>query len=71
QHLLDEEIAAAVRDGYLATEHPRDAGRAIATMCTSLAQWFRVDGPSSPEQIAKEYADFALGMLRLDRSRGR
>lgn len=68
QRLLDEEIAAAVRDGYLATEHPRDAGRAIATMCTSLAQWFRIDGPSSPEQIAKEYADFALGLLRREKT---
>lgn len=69
QRLLDEEIAAAVRDGYLATEHPRDAGRAIATMFTSLAQWFRIDGPSTPERIAKEYADFALGMLRHDKLR--
>lgn len=64
QHLLDQEIAAAVKDGHIATAHPRDAGRAIATMCTSLAQWFRIDGSSSPEQIAREYADFALGMLR-------
>lgn len=64
QYLLDEQIAAAVADGYLATPHPRDAGRAIATMCTSLAQWFRIDGPSSPEQIAREYADFALELLR-------
>ncbi|WP_243858488.1 TetR family transcriptional regulator [Mycobacterium sp. DL440] len=66
QHLLDEEIAAAVSDGHVATEHPRDAGRAIATMCTSLAQWFRIDGVSSPEQIAREYADFALDLLRRD-----
>ncbi|CDO31221.1 TetR family transcriptional regulator [Mycolicibacterium porcinum] len=66
QYLLDEQIAAAVADGYLATQHPRDAGRAIATMCTSLAQWFRFDGASSPEQIAREYADFALDLLRRD-----
>jgi AcrR family transcriptional regulator/transcriptional regulator with XRE-family HTH domain len=67
QRLLDFEIAAAAADGHLATEQPKDAGRAIATMCTSLAQWFRIDGPSSPEQIAKEYADFALGLLRRDK----
>lgn len=63
QYLLDEQIDAAVRDGTLRTSHPRDAGRAIATMCTSLPQWFRADGPSSPEQIAAEYADFALDLL--------
>ncbi|MEV0709993.1 helix-turn-helix domain-containing protein [Nocardia aurea] len=64
QYLLDEEIAAAVAEGTLRTEHPRDAGRAIATMCTSLSQWFRIDGPSTPEQIAREYSEFALDLLR-------
>ncbi|MFI6225446.1 hypothetical protein ACIBEH_33210 [Nocardia salmonicida] len=34
-------------------------------MCTTLPQWFRLDGPSSPEQIATAYADFALGLLGL------
>lgn len=63
QYLLDEQIDDAVRDGALTTAHPRDAGRAIATMCTSLPQWFRTDGPSSPEQIAAEYAGFALDLL--------
>jgi len=64
QYLLDEEIAAAGRDGYVDTDHPRDVGRAIVTMCTALPQWFRIGGPSTPEQIAREYADFALDMLR-------
>lgn len=63
QYLLDDEIDAAVAEGSLTTRHPRDAGRAIATMCTSLPQWFRIDGPSSPEQIASEYAGFALDLL--------
>jgi len=63
QHFLDEAIAAARQEGYVVTDHPRDAGRAIATMCTGLAQWYRIDGPSSPEQIAREYADFALKLL--------
>jgi hypothetical protein len=32
-------------------------------MCTSLPQWFHLGGPTSPEQIAAEYARFALGLL--------
>ncbi|MRH91771.1 helix-turn-helix domain-containing protein [Nocardia sp. SYP-A9097] len=64
QYALDEEIAAAVADGHLHTEHPHIAGRAIVTMCTSLAQWFHIDGPYTPEQIAREYSDFALDLLR-------
>lgn len=64
QAILDEEIADATRTGHVATAHPRNAGRAIATMCTALSQWFRVDGPSTPEQIAQEYAQFAQDLLR-------
>ena len=63
QHLLDNEITAAITAGGLAVNHPRDAGKAIATMCTSLAQWFQPDGRTTPEQIAKEYAQFALRLL--------
>lgn len=63
QHLLDAAIDHAIADGALHTASPRHAGRAIATMCTSLAQWFRANGPDSPERIATEYARFALGLL--------
>jgi AcrR family transcriptional regulator len=64
QYVLDEQIDAAVAEGQLRTAHARNAGRAIATMCTSLCQWFRMDGPSSPEEIAAEYANFALDLLQ-------
>ncbi|MET8797631.1 TetR family transcriptional regulator [Nocardia sp. NPDC004568] len=65
QYLLDEDIDAAVRKGNPVTGRDRIAGRAIATMCTSLPQWFRPDGPATPEQIAAHYADFALGLLGM------
>jgi AcrR family transcriptional regulator len=63
QHLLDEAIDQAVAEGSLGSPSPRHAGRAIATMCTSLPQWFHLRGPTTPEQIAAEYARFALGLL--------
>lgn len=63
QHLLDAAIDHAIADGALHTTSPRHAGRAISTMCTSLAQWFRANGPDNPERIATEYARFALGLL--------
>jgi AcrR family transcriptional regulator/DNA-binding XRE family transcriptional regulator len=63
QHLLDVEIAAALTPSGLVVSHPPDAGKAIATMCTALAQWFQPGGPTTPEQIAKEYAQFALRLL--------
>jgi AcrR family transcriptional regulator len=63
QHVLDEEVRAAVAEGSFTTPHPHDAARAVSTMCTSLPQWFSADGPSTPEQIATEYARFALSLM--------
>lgn len=75
QDLLDREIAAAITARGLAVNHRRNAGKAIATMCTALVQWFQPGGRTTPEQIAKEYAQFALRLLgynamRQPRSRG-
>ena len=69
QHLLDAEIAAAITAGDLAVNHRRDAGKAIVTMCTALVQWFQPDGRTTPEQIAEEYAQFALRLLGYDATR--
>lgn len=69
QYLLDDDIDAAVSEENLPTRHARIAGRAIATMCTSLPQWFRLGGAETPEDIATEYAHFALGLLGV-RDRG-
>ncbi|MFC4127666.1 hypothetical protein [Nocardia rhizosphaerae] len=65
QHLLDADIDAALAEANLPTTHARAAGRAISTMCTALPQWFRLGGPAGPEQIATDYAGFALGMLGI------
>lgn len=62
QELLDAQIASAVAAG---PGPEAEAGKAIATMCTSLAQWFHPDGPTTPEEIAAEYARFALRLLGL------
>ena len=63
QLMLDEHIAAVIETGGARVENPRDAGKAIATMCTSLAQWFNPEGRTTPEQIAREYAAFALALV--------
>lgn len=70
QHLLDTEIADGVRDGAFGTASPHTAGRAIATMCTSLPQWFNIDGTVTPEAVAAEYSRLALAVLCHDRHAG-
>ncbi len=63
QYALDEQARVCVAAGDFTVEDPRTAGRAIATMCTSLPGWFRLDGPLSAQQVATEYAGYALALM--------
>lgn len=63
QRAIDAEVDAALVAGLATTAMPRETGRAIATMCTSLPQWFSPSGTTSPQEIAKEYAQLALRMV--------
>jgi AcrR family transcriptional regulator len=63
QHRLDHDILDAVRNGSANCPRPLETARAIATMCTSLPQWFDSDGPTSAESVALEYADLAVRMV--------
>lgn len=63
QRAIDAEVDSALAAGLITTTMPRETGRAIATMCTSLPQWFSPDGMTSPQQIAKEYAQLAVRMV--------
>lgn len=64
QHMVDHEVQDAVQRGDFRTSQPKEAARAIVTMCTALPQWFRVAGPASAEQVAAQYVDFALDLVR-------
>jgi AcrR family transcriptional regulator/DNA-binding XRE family transcriptional regulator len=58
QHLLDDQAALAFPGVDV-----KVACRAIATMCTSLPSWFHPDGPLSAEEVAEQYAGFALNLV--------
>lgn len=68
QHKVDHEVKNGCREGLFGTRQPREAARAVVTMCTALAQWYRAGGPASPEQVAAQYVDFALDLVRCDPS---
>ncbi|BBX24392.1 hypothetical protein MTER_38030 [Mycolicibacter terrae] len=67
QHILDAAIDRVADEGGAAVLDDvgdrRIAGRAIATMCTSLPQWFNAAGPATPEETAHAYAEFAVSLL--------
>lgn len=66
QRLIDAEVDAAVRSGRFGVSFPRDAARAVVTMCTAVPSWYRADHESTPEQVAARYVDFALGIMHYD-----
>lgn len=49
--IVDEGVAAGIFDA----PHPRETSRAITTMCTGVAQWYRIDGELTPEELADRY----------------
>ncbi|WP_110182291.1 TetR family transcriptional regulator [Nocardioides solisilvae] len=63
QHALDAQARVCLDAGLFTCEDPRTAGRAIATMCTALPSWFRLHGPLTPQQVARQYAAYALALM--------
>jgi len=63
QGVLDGIIEDGVRGGRFRTAYPHDASRAIVTMCTGVAQWFRLGGPLAPEELAERYVTMAKALL--------
>lgn len=59
QRMLDEIIEAGVEAGAFTTPYPKDAGRAVATMCIGVATWYRPDGPLDPDEIVARYLTIA------------
>lgn len=44
---------------------PREASRAVVTMCKAIAEWYNPAGPFTPEDVAERYVHFALGLVGL------
>ncbi|NUR91845.1 MAG: TetR family transcriptional regulator [Nonomuraea sp.] len=64
QRMVDREAEAAAYLGRFTTPHPREAVRAIVTMCVAIPTWYRDEGPLTPERVAAQYVEFALDVMR-------
>ena len=64
QKLLDDVVAEGSRLGRFTTRYPKDASRAVTTMCTGVAQWYRAGGPLSPEELAARYVQICRGTVQ-------
>src|SRR5256885_294395 len=63
QRIFDEVVEDGGRAGAFAIAEPLEASRAIVTMCTAVASWYRRTGPMSAEQIVDTYRDLALNIV--------
>lgn len=50
-------------EDVFATPYPEDAVRALIAMGTSVASWYRPDGPLTPDQMGERYVRLALGTV--------
>ncbi|BBY89456.1 TetR family transcriptional regulator [Mycolicibacterium tokaiense] len=64
QGLVTAEVERGHREGVFAVDEPREAARAVVTMCTGLAQWYSPGGSASAEQVARRYVGYALDLVR-------
>jgi hypothetical protein len=57
-------ITRGIQSGAFAVSNAGLASFAILEMSVSIARWFREDGPRTAEQVADEYAEYALRIVR-------
>ncbi|MBO0875337.1 MAG: TetR family transcriptional regulator [Pseudonocardia sp.] len=63
EHALRAIITEGVEAGRFHITSPALGSFAIREMCVSIARWFRDDGPVGPDQVAREYTEFALNIV--------
>lgn len=59
-------VAEGCRRGAFQQPESPETVRAILTMCTAVAGWYRAAGPDRPETIAERYAALALRLVGGD-----
>ncbi|MFD0262379.1 TetR/AcrR family transcriptional regulator [Kitasatospora indigofera] len=55
QRLMDDVMEDGVARKVFTTAYPREASRAVVTMCTGVSQWYRAEGEHTPQLLAERY----------------
>jgi AcrR family transcriptional regulator len=63
QDLFKTLVLEGCAEGVFATKNPEEAALAVQDMCVGVARWFTEGGRLDAEQLASEYADFALNLV--------
>jgi AcrR family transcriptional regulator len=57
------EVISARALGLFDTHDPHEATRAVLVLCQGVADWYRVGGTKTPQDIANRYIQFSLALV--------
>lgn len=63
ESLFLDTVADGIKGGYFSNVQVSIVTKAILTLCTAVAQWFRPEGPLSAEAVSTEYVQFIFRAL--------
>jgi AcrR family transcriptional regulator len=63
QQIFASLIAEGAETGAFATPYPHQATLAVLTLCSGVTVWFHEGGELSPQDVAEQYARFALSLV--------
>lgn len=63
QRMVDEIVFAGVAAGDFTTAYPKDAARAVATMCVGVSTWFKLDGLLGPDELIARNLQLARALV--------
>jgi AcrR family transcriptional regulator len=63
QRMVDEIVFAGVEAREFTTEYPKDAARAVATMCVGVSTWFKLDGLLGPDELIARNLQLARALV--------
>ena len=66
QRMLDRVILDGVREGDFSTSYPKDASRAIASLCVGVASWYRPDGTLPVDALLDRYLTIARSIVGIN-----
>ena len=63
EQIIRETVVAGRADGTFSVDDPAQVTRAIITMCTAVASWYRPGGRAAAQEIADQYSRLAVQMV--------
>ncbi|TDD88528.1 TetR family transcriptional regulator [Actinomadura rubrisoli] len=61
--IFENIVQEGVRAGEFHTPYPDDVARNLLSMCAGIAEWYRPDGPMTRDQIAEQFAHYAVRLV--------